>query len=201
MNRPRVRPSPTHRYLDLWWRRRTAPGLGDIHCLPGNAMRRCEFSSGCEQSTMRPDVPTEDERLDFLRQVIAYSEWTIRSFDTKAQISIVAFVLSMSPLWSISTSACPRAGSSFIMAFLLLLFVTCVLLLAFVVLAGTAMESETTVGWPTKGLIYVRSASQITATSDRLKDLTSEAELVTETLNVARIRVCNWRCDCAACAG
>jgi len=136
---------------------------------------------------MRPDVPTEDERLDFLRQVIAYTEWTIRSFDTKAQISIVAFVLSMSPLWSILTSACPRAGSSFIMAFLLL-FVTCVLLLAFVVLPGTAMESETIGGWSTKGLIYVRSASQITATSDRLKDLTSEAELVTETLNLARIR-------------
>ena len=74
------------------------------------------------------------------------------------------------------------------MAFLLLLFVTCVLLLAFVVLSGTAMESDTAGGWPTKGLIYVRSASQITATSDHLKDLTSEAELVTETLNLARIR-------------
>src|SRR5262244_3056696 len=101
------------------------------------------------------DAPSKDERLDFLKQAISFTEWTIRSFDTKAQISIAAFVLSMSPLWSILTSACPRAASSFIMAFLLLLFVTCVLLLAFVVLSGTAMESDTAGGWPTKGLIYV----------------------------------------------
>src|SRR5262249_58170769 len=174
------------RYVELWWRRRTAPRLSAIHCLAGNGLRRREFSSGREQSTMRPDVPTEDERLDFLRQVIAYTEWTIRSFDTKAQISIVAFVLSMSPLWSILTSACPRAGSSFIMAFLLLLFVTCVLLLAFVVLSGTAMESDTTGGWSTNGLISVRSAIQITATSGRLKDLTSEGAVVKETRNFHR---------------
>ena len=45
--------------------------------------------------------PTRDERLDFLKQAIAFTEWTIRSFDTKAQISIAAFVLSMSPLWSL----------------------------------------------------------------------------------------------------
>ena len=53
-----------------------------------------------------------EERLDFLRQAIAFTEWTIRSFDTKAQISIAAFVLSMNPLWSILTSACPRAAAS-----------------------------------------------------------------------------------------
>ena len=36
---------------------------------------------------------------------IAFTEWTIRSFDTKAQISIAAFVLSINPLWSMLTSA------------------------------------------------------------------------------------------------
>ena len=38
-----------------------------------------------EQPATRPEAPTKEERLDFLRQAIAFTEWTIRSFDTKAQ--------------------------------------------------------------------------------------------------------------------
>jgi hypothetical protein len=136
------------------------------------------------------DGPTQDERLDFLRQAIAFTEWTIRSFDTRAQISIVAFVLSMNPLWSILTFACRGAGSSLIVAVLLLLFVTSIFLFASVILPGGARQSNTNSGWPTKALIYVGNASQITASlyTNNLKEFTSEAELAAETLKLSRIR-------------
>ena len=69
-------------------------------------------TDGEQPATRTSEAPTKEERLDFLRQAIAFTEWTIRSFDTKAQISIAAFVLSMNPLWSILTAACPRAAAS-----------------------------------------------------------------------------------------
>ena len=139
---------------------------------------------------MTPDVPTKDERLDFLRQAIAFTEWTIRSFDTKAQISIAAFVLSMNPLWSILTAACPRAASSWIAAVLLVLFVTTVLLFGFVIWPVTLTQSKLTSGWQNKGLFYVADPNKLTAGvyADRLKDLTIEAELAAETLKLAYIR-------------
>ena len=48
------------------------------------------------------------ERLEFLRQSIAMTEHNIRSYDTKAQISLAAFLLSMTPLWTITMSICAR---------------------------------------------------------------------------------------------
>src|SRR5262252_9310848 len=85
--------------------------------------------------------PTKEERLDFLRQAIAFTEWTIRSFDTKAQISIAAFVLSMNPLWTILSAACPRAASNPAVVVLLLLFVGTVLLFGFVIWPVTLTQS------------------------------------------------------------
>jgi len=130
-----------------------------------------------EQAAMRPDAPTKDE-------------WTIRSFDTKAQISIAAFVLSMNPLWTILTAACPRAASSLIVAVLLMLFVATVLLFGFVIWPVTLTQSKLTGGWQTKGLFYVGDPNQLTASlyADRLKDLTIEVELAAETLKLAYIR-------------
>ena len=132
-----------------------------------------EAPTGGEQAAMRPDAPTKDERLDFLRQAIAFTEWTIRSFDTKAQISIAAFVLSMNPLWTILSAACPRAASSLIVAVLLMLFVATVLLFGFVIWPVTLTQSKLTGGWQTKGLFYVGDPNQLTASlyTDRLKDL------------------------------
>src|ERR1700740_1991313 len=75
-----------------------------------------------------PQAPDKDERLDFLKQAISFTEWTIRSFDTKPQISISACVLAMNPLWSMLISACPRAASSMLVVVLLGLFLTTVLL-------------------------------------------------------------------------
>ena len=147
-------------------------------------------SPGCEEPAATQDGPSKDERLDFLKQAIAFTEWTIRSFDTKAQISIAAFVLSMSPLWSILTSACPRAASSWPAAILLALLVGTILLLGYVIWPVTLAPAQLTGGWQTKGLFYVADPNQLTARlyTDRLKDLTIEEELAAETLKLAYIR-------------
>ena len=149
-----------------------------------------EAPSASGQQAPGHDAPTKDDRLDFLRQAIAFTEWTIRSFDTKAQISIAAFVLSMNPLWSILTSACPRAASSLVVVVLLVLFVATVLLFGFVIWPVTLTQSKLTGGWQTKGLFYVGDPNQLTASlyTDRLKHLSIESELAAETLKLAYIR-------------
>ena len=137
-----------------------------------------------------PDASSEEARLDFLKQAIAFTEWTIRSFDTKAQISIAAFVLSINPLWSILTSACPRAASSPLAAILLVLLVITILLFGYVIWPVAVTQSRLTGGWQSKGLFYVSDPNQLTTSlyTDRLKDLTIEAELAAETLKLAYIR-------------
>jgi hypothetical protein len=146
-----------------------------------------------EQDSSEPacaDAPSKDERLDFLKQAIAFTEWTIRSFDTKAQISIAAFVLSMNPLWSILTSACSHAAASPFIAVLLVLLVATILLFGYVIWPVTLTPSRLTGGWQTKGLFYVGDPSQLTASlyTERLKSLPIEAELAAETLKLAYIR-------------
>src|SRR5436190_13478156 len=90
-------------------------------------------TGGTPQPAAHESAPSKEERIDFLKQAIAFSEWSIRSFDTKAQISIAAFVLSMNPLWSILTSAHSRAGTSLPLAVLLVIFVTTVVLFGLVI--------------------------------------------------------------------
>jgi len=143
-----------------------------------------------EDDELATQGPSKDERLDFLKQAIAFTEWTIRSFDTKAQISIAAFVLSISPLWSILTSACPRAGSSPLVVVLLVLLVVTILLFGYVIWPVTLAPAKLTGGWQTRGLFYVANPNQLTASqyAERLKDLTIEEELAAETLKLAYIR-------------
>jgi hypothetical protein len=134
--------------------------------------------------------PSKEDRLDFLKQAIAFTEWTIRSFDTKAQISIAAFVLSINPLWSILASACARAASSWLIVVLLALLVGTILLFGYVIWPVTLAPAKLTGGWQTKGLFYVADPNRLTAPqyTDRLKDLTIEEELAAETLKLAYIR-------------
>src|SRR5215468_7502549 len=134
--------------------------------------------------------PSKDERLDFLKQAIAFTEWTIRSFDTKAQISYAVFCLKKKTLWSILTSACPRAASSPLVVVLLALLVGTVLLFGYVIWPVTLAPAKLTGGWQTRGLFYVADPNQLTASqyTERLKDLTVEEELAAETLKLAYIR-------------
>ena len=145
---------------------------------------------GGRQPAADESAPSKEDRIDFLKQAIAFSEWSIRSFDTKAQISIAAFVLSMNPLWSILTSAYPRAGSSLAVVALLVMFVTTVVLFGFVIWPVSAPTGHLAGGWQTKGLFYVGDPNQLTASlyAHRLKDLAIETELAAETLKLASIR-------------
>jgi len=147
-------------------------------------------AAGAAQPLQPPGAPSKEERLDFLKQAIAFTEWTIRSFDTKAQISIAAFVLAMNPLWSILTSACPRAGSSLAVVALLALFVATILLFGYVIWPVTLTQSHLTGGWRTKGLFYVGDPNQLTASlyARHLNSLAIEEELAAETLKLAYIR-------------
>jgi hypothetical protein len=149
-----------------------------------------EKTSAGPQSAPAAESPSKQERIDFLKQAIAFTEWNIRSFDTKAQISIAAFVLSMNPLWSMMIAAYPRAGSSMIIAALLLLFVATVLLFGYVIWPVTLSGSGLTGTWESKGLFYVGDPNRLTASlySDRLKSLAIETELAGETLKLAAIR-------------
>jgi hypothetical protein len=143
------------------------------------------------QETAKDDgAPSREERIDFLKQAIAFSEWSIRSFDTKAQISIAAFVLSMNPLWSILVSANSRAGSTLTVAILLAMFVTTVMLYGFVIWPVGLAQSQLAGGWQTKGLFYVGDPNRLTASlyAYRLKGLEIETELAAETLKLASIR-------------
>jgi len=139
---------------------------------------------------MTSNVHTQEERLEFLRHAIALGEWNIRTLELKAQILIVAFVLSLSPLWSIISSTCPQATSSVMVQVLLALFVATVLLLAFVMLPAGATQPTPASAWPKKALFAVGDPNRIAAGAyaDHIKSLTSEVELAAETLNLARLR-------------
>ena len=156
----------------------------------GETLATEQGSDGGQPPAASPDATSEEARLEFLKQAIAFTEWTIRSFDTKAQISIAAFVLSINPLWSILTSTCPRAASSPLVTILLFLLVITILLFGYVIWPVAVTQSRLTGGWQSKGLFYVGDPSQLTTSlyTDRLKDLTIEAELAAETLKLAYIR-------------
>lgn len=52
-------------------------------------------------SEHKPETAPRRERIEFLKSAVAFAEAGIRSFDTKAQIALAAFVLSFGPLLSI----------------------------------------------------------------------------------------------------
>ena len=139
---------------------------------------------------MTSDALTQEERLEFLRHAIALSEWNIRTLELKAQILIVAFALSLSPLWSIISSTCSQAASSLMVQVLVALFVGTVLLLASVMLRAVAAHPTPAGAWPRKALFAAGDPNRIAASAyaDHIKSLTSEVELAAEILNLARLR-------------
>jgi len=139
---------------------------------------------------MASDNPTPEERLEFVRQAIALSEWNIRTLETKAQISIVAYALSLSPLWSLISSTCSQAASSLMTHVLVVLFFATIFLFVLVILPAAAAPPTSTGGWPKKPLFVVGDPSRIAASLsvDRIQSSTSEVELAAGTLQLARVR-------------
>ena len=69
---------------------------------------------------------TKQERVDFLKQVIAFNEANVRAYDLKAQISLAAFVLSGNPLMAIVNGAC-GAGARNVLVISIVVFVATII--------------------------------------------------------------------------
>jgi hypothetical protein len=149
-------------------------------------------------STERPEIATvayedapvasPEERVDFLKEAIAFTEASIRAFDTKAQIATAAFILSMSPLWSILNTTCPDASSRPIVAALVCGFVSTIMTYFFVLWPVRKLQ-EAIRNIRTKGLFYVHNPAAAASTYPaRLKELSVEPELAGELLKLSAIR-------------
>jgi hypothetical protein len=132
---------------------------------------------------------TEQERLDFLRQMITSTEANVRTYDVKSQISMGAFVLSNNPLVAIINSACGHNARS-ILAITLIVFIATVLAFLWVLWPVPAPGQRLTEGLKIKDLFYLRNplATGGPAFSERLKGLVVEPELTAEALKLAHIR-------------
>src|SRR5262245_66491749 len=89
----------------------------------GETLASQQVSDGGKEPAVSPDATSQEERLEFLKQAIAFTEWTIRSFDSKAQISIGAFVVSINSLWSILSSGWRACALVSLLAYLLRIIV------------------------------------------------------------------------------
>ncbi len=129
-----------------------------------------------------------EERIDFLKQSIEFTEGSIRAYDTKSQIAMAAFVLSMSPLWSMLSATCPNVASRPIVAVLLAAFICTIMSYCFV-LWPIAPLQELLEKARAKGLFYIHDPVAAGSTyAERLKDLELEPELTAETLKLSFIR-------------
>ena len=59
-------------------------------------------------STVAEPTALTAPQLEILKLAVAATEGHLRAFDTKAQITLAAFVLSLNPLWAIFHSGCSR---------------------------------------------------------------------------------------------
>ena len=137
------------------------------------------------------------ERIDFLKESITFTESTIRAYDTKSQIALAAFVLSMNAMWPIMKATCNNVTSRPIVIVLLLAF------------AGT-ISSYCFVLWPilplqnlaenvrAKGLFVIFDPISAGSTSvkrgKQLSGSSIEPELIAEALKLASIRARKGRC-------
>ena len=83
-----------------------------------------------------PRTLSEAQRVDFVRQVLAFAEGNIRSYDTKSQVALAAFVLSLTPLWLMLHARC--AGVSVGAAVLVLVALIVSTIAAFVAVVWPA---------------------------------------------------------------
>src|SRR5262245_34678477 len=103
-----------------------------------------------------PIVATPQERIDFLKHSMAFAEHNIRSYDTKAQISLAAFLISMSPLWNIVASACDDFALRGEAVVLVLLFLVTISLYCFVLWPIRSRDDKLVAGLSSQNLFYVK---------------------------------------------
>ena len=135
-----------------------------------------------------PPLATPEERIEFLKHSIAFTESTIRAYDTKSQIAMAAFVVSMNPLWSILSSACTHVASQPIVAVLLFAFIATIMVYCFVLWPIKPLQ-DLVKNIRTKGLFYLQDPKTASSTfASKLQELSIEPELVAEVLKLSFIR-------------
>ena len=132
---------------------------------------------------------TRAERIDFLKQVIGFTEGNVRSYDLKAQISLAAFVLSGGPLIATINGAC-GANARQVLVVLLVVFIVTILTYLWVLWPVAPPQQKLTDGVGAKGLFYLHDpyASGEIPYAERLKGLSVEPELTAEALKLSYIR-------------
>src|SRR5689334_23205103 len=132
---------------------------------------------------------TKQERIEFLKQVIGFTEANVRSYDIKAQISLAAFVLSGNPLIAIINGACGPASRN-VLIIVLVVFLATIVGYLWVLWPVAPPQQKLTEGLGAGGLFYIHDPLKFTGPSyfDRLKSLAPEPELTAEALKLAHIR-------------
>lgn len=133
---------------------------------------------------------SKQERVDFLKQMIAFTEGNVRSFDTKAQISLAAFVLSANPLAAIVSAGCSAAGGKAVLMILVPAYIATILSYLWVIWPVAPPAKELTEGLKIQGAFYIHDPLLLGAGRfvDKLGAMSVEPELTAEALKLAHIR-------------
>src|SRR5688572_16358652 len=99
---------------------------------------------------------TRQERIDFLKQAMAFTEGNVRAYDIKAQISLAAFVLSGNPLMAITNGAC-GASARQVLVIALVVFITTILVYLWVLWPVAPPQQQLTDGVGAKNLFYLHN--------------------------------------------
>lgn len=132
---------------------------------------------------------TRQERIDFLKQTMAFSEGNVRAYDIKAQISLAAFVLSGNPLMAAINGAC-GAGARHVLVIALVIFIVTILAYLWVLWPVAPPLQKATDGVGAKNLFYLHDPLGTGAAkyAEQLKGLSIEPELTAEAVKLAHIR-------------
>lgn len=131
---------------------------------------------------------TKQERVEFLKQTMAFNEGNVRAYDVKAQISLAAFVLSGNPLMAAINGACGGSARP-VLVIALVIFIATILTYLWVLWPVAPPPVKLTEGVGAKNLFYINPLrTDVMQYSEQLKGLTVESELMAETLKLSCIR-------------
>jgi hypothetical protein len=142
-----------------------------------------------EATTAAETGATRQERIDFLKQTMAFSEGNVRAYDIKAQISLAAFVLSGNPLIAAVNGACGTNARQ-VLVIALVVFIVTILSYLWVLWPVAPPQQKMTEGIGAKNLFYLHDPLGTGAAqySEQLKGLSVEPELTAEAMKLASIR-------------
>ena len=142
-----------------------------------------------EATTAGETGATRQERLDFLKQSMTFTEGNVRAYDIKAQISLAAFVLSGNPLMAIINGAC-GGNARQVLVIALVVFIATILAYLWVLWPVAPPRPQLTDGVRAESLFYLHDPLGIGAAkySEQLRGLSLEPELTAEALKLASIR-------------